>query len=159
MEDNKYKELRQQIEDKEKQIEILQNDIQELEETIEQYRSERFIAILEKTNTFVNKYYLDYSSYLNEIHFCYCKNISESHNGGIGIEYKCIEINQSNSIRFYETSTTTIASMEFFNNIIILNKAQAKEIYNEINKTICEEQTVKDLHRYLKELYNAEKVE
>lgn len=48
--------------------------------------------------------------------------------------------------------------MEFFDGIVILNKEQAKEIYNEINKTICEEQTVKDLYRYLKELYSAEKV-
>lgn len=156
--ENKCEELRQQIEDKKEQIETLQTDIQELKKAIKQYRTERFIAILEKANTLGNKYYLGYSSYFNEVHFCYCKNISESHNGGIRIEYKRIEIGQSNSIRFYETSTTTIASMEFFDGIVILNKEQAKEIYNEINKTICEEQTVKDLYRYLKELYSAEKV-
>ncbi len=155
MENEKYEELQQQIEDKEKQIEILQNDIRGLEADMERYRMRRFAAILEKANTFRNKYYLDYSSYFNVVYFCYCKNISESHNGGIGIEYKCIEISQSNSIRFYETTTTTIFSMEFFDKIIILNKEQAKEIYNEINKTICEEQTVKDLFGYFKNMYNS----
>lgn len=154
MENNKYEELQQQIEDKEKQIEILQNDIQELEADMERYRMRRFTNILEKANTLVNKYYLWYDSYFDEFHFCYCKNISEIYDG-IEVEYKHIEISSANNIRFYQTYTTTIASMEFFDRNIFLNEKQTKEIYNEINKTICEEQTVKDLYRYLKDLYNS----
>lgn len=152
--ENKYEELRRQIEDKEKQIEILQNDIQELETTMELYQTERFTAILEKANILVNKYYLYYSSYFDEFYFCYCKNANKV-STGVTIENKCVEIGQSNSIRFYETRTEEFASMEFFDRKVFLYEKQIKEIYNEINKTICGEQTVAGLYRYLKYLYNS----
>ena len=155
MEDNKCEELQQQIEDKEKQIEVLQNDIQKLEAIIEQHRG-RFANILEKANTLVNKYYLDYNSYFDEFYFCYCKNANKV-STGITIENKFVEIELSNSIRFYEINTTSVVSMEFFDKIIILNEKQIEEIYDKINKTIRGEQTVEDLYCDLKELYNAEK--
>ena len=154
--EDKCEELQQQIEDKEKQIEVLQNDIQKLEATMEQYRLGRFANILEKANTLVSKFYLGYSSCFDEFYFCYCKNANKV-STGITIENKYVEIDPSNSIRFYEIGTITITSIEFFNNIIILNEKQVKEIYNEINKTIRGEQTVEDLYRYLKELYSSEK--
>lgn len=152
--ENKYEELQQQIENKEKQIEILQNDIQELETTMELYQTERFTAILEKANTLGNKYYLDYNSCFNEIYFCYCKNANKV-STGVTIENKCVEISQSNSIRFYETYTKDISSMEFFDRKVFLYEKQIKEIYNEINKTICGEQSVAYLYRYLKYLYHS----
>ena len=156
IEDNKYEELQQQIEDKEKQIEVLQNDIQKLEATMEQYRLGRFANILEKANTLVNKYYLDYNSYFDEFYFCYCKNANKV-STGITIENKFVEIELSNSIRFYEINTTSVVSMEFFNKIIILNEKQIEKIYDKINKTIRGEQTVEDLFGYLKDLYIANK--
>ena len=155
MEDNKCEELQQQIEDKEKQIEVLQNDIQKLEVIMEQHRG-RFANILEKANTLVNKYYLDYNSYFDEFYFCYCKNANKV-STGITIENKFVEIELSNSIRFYEINTTSVVSMEFFDKIIILNERQIEEIYDKINKTIRGEQTVEDLFGYLKKLYNAHK--
>ena len=156
MEDNKCEELQQQIEDKENQIEVLQNDIQKLEAAVERSRLGRFADLLEEASTLVSKFYLGYSSCFDEFYFCYCKNANKV-STGITIENKNVEIDTSNSIRFYEIGTITITSIEFFNNIIILNEKQVKENYNEINKTICGEQTVKDLYRYLKELYSAEK--
>lgn len=153
MEDNKCEELQQQIEDKKKQIEVLQNDIQKLEATMEQYR-ERFANILEKANTLVDKYYLDYNSYFDEFYFCYCKNANKV-STGITIENKFVEIGLSNSIRFYEINTTSVVSMEFFDKIIILNERQIEEIYDKINKTIRGEQTVEDLYYDLKNMYNS----
>lgn len=154
MENEKCEELRQEIENKEKQIEILQNDIQEFEAIMKQYQTERFTAILKKANTLLNKYYLDYNSCFDKFYFCYCKNASKV-STCVTIEYKCIEIGKSNGIRFYETDTAEIASMEFFDRKVFLYEKQIKEIYNEINKTICGEQTVAGLYRYLKYLYNS----
>ena len=154
MENNRYEELRQQIEDKKDQIDILKMDIQKLEVTMEQYRLGRFANILEKANTLVNKYYLDYNSYFDEFYFCYCKNANKV-STGITIENKFVEIELSNSIRFYEINTTSVVSMEFFDKIIILNEKQIEEIYDKINKTIRGEQTVEDLYCDLKNMYNS----
>lgn len=48
---------------------------------MEQYRLGRFANILEKANTLVNKYYLDYNSYFDEFYFCYCKNANKVSTG------------------------------------------------------------------------------
>lgn len=119
--ENKCEELQQQIENKKEQIEVLQNDIQELEVTIERHQTERFTDILEKANALLNKYYLYYNDYCNAFRFCYCKNIRENPTN-IVIEYKRIEISRSNSIRFYEIVAIMISSMEYFDNLIILKE-------------------------------------
>lgn len=154
--ENKCEELQQQIENKKEQIEVLQNDIQELEVTIERHQTERFTDILEKANALLNKYYLYYNDYCNAFRFCYCKNIRENPTN-IVIEYKRIEISRSNSIRFYETVAIMISSMEYFDNLIILKEEQAKEICGKINKIVHGEETVENLFGYLKNMYSTEK--
>lgn len=155
--ENKYEELRQQIADKKDQIDTLKMDIRELEADMERYLPERFADVLERANAFLNKYFLYYNDYCNEFRFCYCKNIRKTHTNII-IEYKRIEIGQSNNIKLYETSTIMISSMEYFDSLIILKEEQAKEICDKINKIVCEEESVKDLFGYLKDLYSAETI-
>lgn len=158
MENNKYEELRQQIEDKKDQIDILKMDIQELEADIKSYIPKNFANILEKANTFLNKWYLFYDAYFNSFEFCYCTNVTETYNG-IDIDYRFVEITTSYdcNIRYYKKSIITISSMKYFDKIAILNEEEVKEICNKINKIIRGEQTVEDLFGYLKELYNAHK--
>lgn len=158
MENNRYEELRQQIEDKKDQIDILKMDIQELEADIKSYLSKNFANILEKANTFLNKWYLFYNAYFNSFKFCYCTNVTETYNG-MGIDYRFVEITTSYdcNIRYYEKSIITISSMEYFDKIAILNEEEAKEICDKINKIICGEQTIADLFWYLKDLYIAHK--
>ena len=159
MENNRYEELRQQIEDKKDQIDFLKMDIQELEADIKRYLPKNFANILEKANTLLNKYYLCYNSYLNLFKICYCTNVTETYNG-IDIDYRFVEIATSYdcNLRYYEKTIITISSMEYFDKIAILNEERAKEICDKINKIICGEQTVADLFWYLKDLYSAETI-
>lgn len=71
--ENKYEELRREIDDKYEQLEALKMNIQQLEEDIKQYSSKKFDAVLEKANALLNKYYLYYNGNCDEFNFCYCK--------------------------------------------------------------------------------------
>ena len=152
--ENKCEELQKQIEDKKEQIEILQKDIQELEANIERCLAGRFADILEKANTLLNKYYLYYNSCFDVFEFCYCNNVTKT-SDGVNVDYRSVETAARVNIRYYEKNTITICSIEYFDRIVILNEEQAKEIYNEINKTVRGEQTTGDFCWYLKNMFNS----
>ena len=155
--EDKLDNLRQQIKDKKKQIEILQGDIQELEMDIERSLPERFAGILKKANTLLGRYYLYYNDSFNEFNFCYCKKVTKIDNG-VEIELGSrIIVNECfNMMVYYENPNVLSITPEnnYLNYAIQLNGEQAYQVQDEINKTSSREQSVKDLHSFLRDMYN-----
>ena len=151
--DNLYK----QIEGKKKQIEILQGDIQELEMNIERSLPERFAGILKKANAFLDKYYLYYNGNCDEFNFCYCKKITKTYDGvEIELASRTVVNKRFNMMLYYENpKAVTITSNDYYLNYAIqLNGEQAYQVQDEINKTSSRERSVKDLHSFLRDMYN-----
>lgn len=155
--ENKYEELRREIDDKYEQLEALQMNIQELEEDIEQYSQKKFDAVLEKANAFLNKYYLYYNSDCDEFNFCYCKKITKTYDGvEIELASRTVVNKRFNMMLYYENpKAVTITSTDHYLNYATqLNGEQAYQVQNEIDKTSSRERTVKDLHSFLRDMYN-----
>lgn len=162
MENNKYEELHKQIEETRAQIDTLKMNVQELESDIKQYLPGKIDDILEKANSLWGKHYLYfncYNSYFDTFYFHYCKNITlkniTSDYNVVNVKYACTEIGASGEIRYRETGTTMVTSMEDFDGYKILNEKQTNEIYDEINKTIRREQSIDVLYSFLKDMYNS----
>lgn len=157
MENNKYEELRREIDDKYEQLEALKMSIQQLEENIKQYSSKKFDAILEKASALLNKYYLYYNGNCDEFNFCYCKKITKTYDGvEIELASRTVVNKRFNMMLYYENpKAITITSEDnYLKSAISLNGKQAYDVSVAIDKTIFREQTVKDLHSFLKDIYN-----
>lgn len=153
--ENKYEELRREIDDKYEQLEALQMNIRELEEDIKQYSQKKFDAVLEKASAFLNKYYLYYSDKCDEYNFCYCKKITKTYNGvEIELASRTVVNKRFNMMLYYENPKAIIINSEdnYFRYAIQLNGEQAFQVQDEINKTSSREQSVKDLHSFLKDM-------
>lgn len=155
--ENKYEEMRREIDDKYEQLEVLQMDIQQLEEDIKQYSQKKFDDVLEKANAFLNKYYLYYNGNCDEFNVCYCKKVTKT-NSGVEIELasRTVVNKRYNMMLYYENpKEITITSTDHYLMYAIqLNGKQAKEAQDEINKTMSRERSVRDLHSFLRDMYN-----
>lgn len=157
--ENKYEELRREIDDKYEQLEVLQMDIQQLEEDIEQYSAKNLDAILEKANNLLNKYYLYYYTDNNcdEFNFCYCKKVAKTCSGvEIELDSRTVVNKRFNMMLYYENPKAIIINSEdnYFRYAIQLNGEQAYQVQDEINKTMSRERSVRDLHSFLRDMYN-----
>ena len=155
--ENKYEELRREINDKYEQLEALQMNIQELEEDIKQYSQKKFDAVLEKANAFLNKYYLYYNGNCDEFNFCYCKKITKTYDGvEIELASRTVVNKRFNMMLYYENpkAVTITSENNYLNYATQLNGEQAYQVQDEINKTSSRERSVRDLHSFLRDMYN-----
>lgn len=155
--ENKYEKLRREIDDKYEQLEALQMNIRELEEDIKQYSQKKFDAVLEKANAFLNKYYLYYNCNCDEFNFCYCKKVTKTYSGvEIELASRTVVNKRYNMMLYYENpKEITITSPDnYLMYAIQLSEEQAKEAQDEINKTSSRERSVRDLHSFLRDMYN-----
>lgn len=160
MENNKYEELRHEIDKKYDALEALQIEIQQLEEDMEQYSAKNLDAVLEEANNLLNKYYLYYYTDDNcdEFNFCYCKKVAKTCSGvEIELGSRTVINGYFNMVLYYENPKAIIITStgNYLRSAIPLDGKQAYDVCVAINKTICRELSVKDLHSFLKDMYNS----
>lgn len=158
--ENKYEELRREIDDKYEQLEALQMDIQQLEADMEQYSAKNLDTVLEEANNLLNTYYLYYYTDDNcdEFNFCYCKKVTKTCSGvEIELGSRTVINGYFNMVLYYENpkAITITSTGNYLRSAIPLDGKQAYDVCVAINKTICRELSVKDLHSFLKDMYNS----
>lgn len=148
--ENKYEELRREIDDK----------YEQLEADMEQYSAKNLDTVLEEANNLLNTYYLYYYTDDNcdEFNFCYCKKVTKTCSGvEIELGSRTVINGYFNMVLYYENpkAITITSTGNYLRSAIPLDGKQAYDVCVAINKTICRELSVKDLHSFLKDMYNS----
>lgn len=145
--------LNEQIQNKKEKIESLQYELIQLENKAERYKTGEFGDILEKANSILKNYYLKFISTTGDLYVGYCYDAVEKYDG-VEIIYKDTRISLHDDFIYYsDKNTYKVINKGYFDCIIPITNEDAKEIQNEIDKTIHGEKTIKELYKYLKNLY------